>query len=195
MTTRFDDDPEFDPPGPDHDPDDPLLILLAPTPTYLGAAPGRYEEIRRTATRRRRVRTAAGVGMVCAVAALIALPLNLMTSSETPRSPTVPMAPPVPTSPATPPADRSPSPATPQPSEPASTDPSGASDAPDEAPVEEPTEELDSPSQAPTEEPGASVAATPVFSPAASTAPTPAGISPSASVAGPTATPGSTAAP
>ncbi|KOV86449.1 hypothetical protein ADL01_06700, partial [Streptomyces sp. NRRL WC-3618] len=84
MTTRFDeeDDPDLGPPGPDHDPDDPLLILLAPTttPAYLGAPPGRYEEIRRTATRRRRTRAAAGVGMACAVAALIALPLTLTTT-------------------------------------------------------------------------------------------------------------------
>lgn len=107
MTTRFDedDDPEFGsihPTTPGHDPDDPLLVLLGPAPAYLGAPPGRYEEIRRTAVRRRRIRTAAGVGMVCAVAGLIALPLNLMTS-HSPRSPTVPQAPPISTSPSTPP--------------------------------------------------------------------------------------------
>ncbi len=149
MTTRFDDDedPEFDPPVPDHDPDDPLLVLLAPDPAYLGAAPGRFDEIRRTATRRRRVRTAAGVGMVCAVAALVALPFTL-TSSQTPSSPTVPMAPPVPTSPATPPADHSltpvPAPATPRPSDPATTDPGEAP-----SPGEAPTEASDAPSQMP----------------------------------------------
>lgn len=133
MTTRFDDDadPEFDPTTADHDPDDPLLILLGPAsaPAYLGAPPGRYEEIRRTATRRRRTRVAAGVGVACTIAALIVLPLNL-TSAQSPRSPTVPQAPPPASSSVTPPVDRSPSPGTPQPSEPATSDPAY----PDEVP-------------------------------------------------------------
>jgi hypothetical protein len=181
LTTRFDedDDPEFgsiDPTTPGHDPDDPLLVLLGPAPAYLGAPPGRYEEIRRTAVRRRRIRTAAGVGMVCAVAGLIALPLNL-TTSHSPRSPTVPQAPPISTSSSTPPADRSPAPATPQPSDAASTDPK----TPDSSAA--PT-----PSQTPTEE-------SPVATAAPTTNPTTAEIAPAASVAGTTATPDGTVAP
>ncbi|MFF0093254.1 hypothetical protein ACFYSF_25295 [Streptomyces canus] len=182
MTTRFDedDDPEFGsihPTTPGHDPDDPLLVLLGPAPAYLGAPPGRYEEIRRTAVRRRRIRTAAGVGMVCAVAGLIALPLNL-TTSHSPRSPTVPQAPPISTSPSTPPADRSPTPATPQPSDDASTDP----EAPDSSAAST------TPSQTPTEE-------SPVATAAATTNPTTAEIVPAASLAGTTATPDGTVAP
>lgn len=181
MTTRFDedDDPEFGsihPTTSGHDPDDPLLVLLGPAPAYLGAPPGRYEEIRRTAVRRRRIRTAAGVGMVCAVAGLIALPLNLMTS-HSPRSPTVPQAPPISTSPSAPPADRSPTPATPQPSDGGSTDP----ETPDSSAA--PT-----PSQTPTEE-------SPVATAAPTTNPTTAEIVPAASVAGTTATPDGTVAP
>jgi hypothetical protein len=179
LTTRFDedDDPEFgsiDPTTPGHDPDDPLLVLLGPAPAYLGAPPGRYEEIRRTAVRRRRIRTAAGVGMVCAVAGLIALPLNLMTS-HSPRSPTVPQAPPISTSPSTPPADRSPAPATPQPSDAGSTDPK----TPDSSTT---------PSQTPTEE-------SPVATAAATTDPTTAEIAPAPSMARTTATPDGTVAP
>jgi hypothetical protein len=182
LTTRFDedDDPEFgsiDPTTPGHDPDDPLLVLLGPAPAYLGAPPGRYEEIRRTAVRRRRIRTAVGVGMVCAVAGLIALPLNLKTS-HSPRSPTVPQAPPISTSPSTPPADRSPTPATPQPSDVASTGP----EAPDSSAAST------TPSQTPTEE-------SPVATAAATTNPTTAEIVPAASVAGTTATPDGTVAP
>ncbi|MFJ9100636.1 hypothetical protein ACIRJM_19410 [Streptomyces sp. NPDC102405] len=178
MTTRFDedDDPGFgsiDPTTPGHDPDDPLLVLLGPAPAYLGAPPGRYEEIRRTAVRRRRIRTAAGVGMVCAVAGLIALPLNL-TTSHSPRAPTVPQAPPISTSSSTPPADRSPTAATPQPSDDASTDPK--------------TPALTTPSQTPTDE-------SPVATAAPTTNPTTAEIGPAASVAGTTATPDGTVAP
>ncbi|WP_409471025.1 hypothetical protein [Streptomyces sp. HC307] len=86
MTTRFDDGPEFDP-------HDPLAVILRPPSDHLGPPPGRYEAIRRTAARRRLLRTAAGVGVSCAVAALIALPLHL-AAPETPRPPTVPLAPP-----------------------------------------------------------------------------------------------------
>ena len=179
MTTRFDDeeDPEFgpfDPTSPEHAPDDPLLVLLGPTPTYLGAPPGRYEEIRRTATRRRRVRTAAGVGMACVVAALVALPLNL-TTGESPRSPTIPMAPPVSTVPATPPpSDATTDPSTdptPLPSTPESPEPSTAvpSDEPSEAATAESGEaSIAPPDQAPVSTPEATTGAS-----AADDAPTP----------------------
>ncbi|MDX3455634.1 hypothetical protein PV396_27475 [Streptomyces sp. ME02-8801-2C] len=203
MTTRFDedDDPDFGPPGPEHDPDDPLLVLLSPTstPSYLGAPPGRFEEIRRTATRRRRTRTAAGVGMVCAVAALIALPLNLLTTSDTSRSPTVPQAPPAPTSPATPPADSTPAPtpapATPRPSPPATTgsgDPTYLNEVPTEEP---PTDTPDAPSQAPADGTVTPPDESPVPTPAASTAPTPEAIVPTARTAGDAVVSDSTAAP
>ncbi|MER8159801.1 hypothetical protein [Streptomyces sp. NPDC094472] len=86
MTPHFDDGPELEP-------DDPLAVILRPTSDYLGPPPGRYEAIRRAAARRRLLRTAAGVGVSCAVAALIALPLRL-TAPETPARPTVPLAPP-----------------------------------------------------------------------------------------------------
>ncbi|WP_316754407.1 hypothetical protein [Streptomyces herbicida] len=86
MTTRFDEGPEFDP-------DDPLAVILGPPADYLGAPPGRYEAIRRAASRRRRTRAAAGVGLSCGVAALIALQLHL-ASPGAPVSPAVPLAPP-----------------------------------------------------------------------------------------------------
>ncbi|MEU5609464.1 hypothetical protein AB0H03_12140 [Streptomyces sparsogenes] len=124
MTTRFDDGPEFPP-------DDPLAVILRPPADHLGPPPGRYEAIRRAAGRRRLLRAAAaGVGLSCAVAALIALPLHL-TSPESPATPSVPLAPPAtsgPTAPLTPspfpdrrspvPTDRRPTaePGTPSPS-------------------------------------------------------------------------------
>ncbi|MGY0058614.1 hypothetical protein ACWY4P_19025 [Streptomyces sp. LZ34] len=86
MTTRLDDGPEFEP-------DDPLTVILRPTTDHLSPPPGQYEAIRRTATRRRLLRTAGGVGLACATAALIALPLHL-AARETPAPPTVPLAPP-----------------------------------------------------------------------------------------------------
>ncbi|MFB7497409.1 hypothetical protein ACFC09_22470 [Streptomyces sp. NPDC056161] len=85
MTTRFDDDPEFAP-------DDPLAVILRPPAEHLGPPAGRYAAIRRTAARRKLLRAAAGAGLTCAVAALVALPLHL--ASSTPASPTVPLAPP-----------------------------------------------------------------------------------------------------
>ncbi|WP_189263896.1 hypothetical protein [Streptomyces fuscichromogenes] len=110
MTTRFDDEPEFD------GPDDPLAVILRPPAAHLGAPPGRYEEIRRAASRRRFVRTAAGTGLTCAVAACVALSLHL-TGPSAPASPRLPLAPPAvsPTAPRHPstspaPADPSPSP-------------------------------------------------------------------------------------
>lgn len=101
--------------GPDFEPDDPLAVILRPASDYLGPPPGHYEAIRRGAARRRLLRTAVGVGSVCAVAALVALPISLSTS-QAPASPTVPLAPPsegrpssVPPSPSASPAPAGPS--------------------------------------------------------------------------------------
>lgn len=91
MTTRADDGPEFDP-------DDPLAVLLRPTSDCLGPPPRRYETIRRGAARRRLLRAAAGVGLSCAAAALVALPFHLATTSDGPAAPTMPLAPPPPSS-------------------------------------------------------------------------------------------------
>lgn len=96
MITHSDDGPEFEP-------DDPLAVILRPTSDYLGPPAGRYEAIRRGAARRRLLRTAAGVGLTCAVAALVALPLRLATP-EAPTSPAVPLAPPPASSPSAPPS-------------------------------------------------------------------------------------------
>ncbi|WP_234482736.1 hypothetical protein [Streptomyces sp. MBT49] len=97
--------------GPASDPDDPLTVILRPAPGHLGPPPGRYEEIRRGAARRRLVRTAAGAGAACAVAALaVLLPLHL-TAADGPARPTVPLAPPPATgTPSTLPPSSSPSP-------------------------------------------------------------------------------------
>ncbi|MEV7385558.1 MULTISPECIES: hypothetical protein [unclassified Streptomyces] len=108
MTTRFDDEPEFD------GPDDPLAVILRPPTAHLGPPPGRYQEIRRAASRRRLVRAAAGAGVTCAVAVLVALPLHL-AGSTAPATPRVPLAPPaaspaVPHRPSASPAPASPSP-------------------------------------------------------------------------------------
>ncbi|MFD8717182.1 hypothetical protein ACFV2H_03910 [Streptomyces sp. NPDC059629] len=109
MTTRFDDEPEFD------GPDDPLAVILRPPTAHLGPPPGRYQEIRRTASRRRLVRAAAGAGVTCAVAALVVLPLHL-AGPTAPTTPQVPLAPPA-SSPAAPHRpSTSPAPATPIPS-------------------------------------------------------------------------------
>ncbi|MDJ0466963.1 hypothetical protein [Streptomyces sp. H27-C3] len=108
--------------GPDFEPDDPLAGILRPTSDYLGPPVGRYEEIRRGASRRRLLRAAAGVGLSCVAAACIALPL-LLTTPGAPVSPTVPLAPPTASSPSTgptPPA--SPERVNPRPSEPSRTD-------------------------------------------------------------------------
>ncbi|MFJ9347560.1 hypothetical protein [Streptomyces sp. NPDC101237] len=87
MTTRLDEEPEFD------GPDDPLTVVLRPPAAYLGPPAGRYEEIRRAAGRRRLLRVAAGAGATCAVGLLIALPMRL-TAPSAPVTPQVPLAPP-----------------------------------------------------------------------------------------------------
>ncbi|MFH0172978.1 hypothetical protein ACIA6D_18835 [Streptomyces cacaoi] len=108
--------------GPDLDPDDPLTVILGPVPGHLGPPPGRYEEIRRGAIRRRLLRTAAGVGATCGIAALaVLLPLHL-TASDAPARPAVPLAPPPVSGPSTvPPPSPSPVPATELPTEGAMT--------------------------------------------------------------------------
>ncbi|MFC4032377.1 hypothetical protein ACFO3J_12900 [Streptomyces polygonati] len=114
--------------GPDFEPDDPLAVILRPADDYFGAPPGRYEAIRRGALRRRLLRVAAGVGLSCAVAALVALPLHL-TTDRAPASPAAPPAPPPassptavsgpPTAPTRPPTPEA---VTPRPTEEAPTD-------------------------------------------------------------------------
>ncbi|MFF9489604.1 hypothetical protein [Streptomyces sp. NPDC014676] len=88
MITYSDDGPEFEP-------DDPLAVILRPASDRLGPPPGRYEEIRRGAARRRLVRAAvwAGTGLTCAVAALVVL-LPQSSPPGDPVSPSVPLAPP-----------------------------------------------------------------------------------------------------
>lgn len=103
--------------GPEYDPDDPLTVIMRPPTEYLGAPPGRYEAIRRGASRRRLLRAAAGAAVTCGVAALIVLPLRL-TASEGHGSPTVPLAPPPASSPSTPPhRSATPEPRSPHPSQ------------------------------------------------------------------------------
>jgi hypothetical protein len=103
--------------GPDHDRDDPLAVILRPSTEYLGAPPGRYEAVRRRASRRRLLRAAAGAAVTCGVAALIVLPLRL-TASDGHGSPTVPLAPPPAGSPSTlPQLSPSPVPRSPHPSQ------------------------------------------------------------------------------
>ncbi|MGA5183875.1 hypothetical protein ACPCBF_29480 [Streptomyces pseudogriseolus] len=109
MITHADEGPEFEP-------DDPLAELLRPTSQHLGPPPGRFETIRRRAARRRLVRTTVGAGLTCAVALLVALPLQSSTTSERPVAPTVPLAPP--------PLTGSPSPATGPTVSPEATEPS-----------------------------------------------------------------------
>ncbi|NEC47027.1 hypothetical protein G3I18_00255 [Actinospica acidiphila] len=87
MITHADEGPEFEP-------DDPLAELLRPTSEHLGPPPGGFETIRRRAARRRLVRTTVGAGLTCAVALLVALPLQNATTSDRPVTPTVPLAPP-----------------------------------------------------------------------------------------------------
>ncbi len=134
MITRSDEDPEFAS-------DDPLAVVLRPTSDYLGPPAGRFEAIRRGAARRRRTRAAAGVGLACAVAALIALPLDDAVDADRPVSPTVPLAPPpVPESPSPAPSSRSasPEPAGSPPGPPVATDGPGVSPGHDVVPTPAP---------------------------------------------------------
>jgi hypothetical protein len=104
LTTRVDDAPDPDGSrraldGAADGSEDPLAVILRPLTSHadlLGPPPGRYEEIRRTAARRRLRRTAIGAALTCTAvvaAVLVAAPLRL-TGSERPASPTVPLAPP-----------------------------------------------------------------------------------------------------
>ncbi|MEU6145343.1 hypothetical protein ABZ848_33970 [Streptomyces sp. NPDC047081] len=95
MITHSDEGPDHD-----HDPEDPLTVILRPPTQYLGPPAGRYEAIRRGAARRRLLRAAAGAALTCGVAALVILPLRL-TATDTPGAPTVPLAPPPASSPST----------------------------------------------------------------------------------------------
>ncbi|MGC3002009.1 hypothetical protein ACPF8X_27450, partial [Streptomyces sp. G35A] len=61
MTTRLENDPEFG-----REDDDPLLIVLRPDAGHLGPPPGRYEAIRRAASRRRLLRAATGAAATAA---------------------------------------------------------------------------------------------------------------------------------
>ncbi|MER5197023.1 hypothetical protein ACWD3J_28075 [Streptomyces sp. NPDC002755] len=121
--------------GPDLDPDDPLTVILGPVPGHLGPPPGRYEEIRRGAVRRRLLRTAAGVGAACGIAVFaVLLPLRL-TASDAPARPVVPLAPPSVSGPsAVPSPSSSPVPATDRPTEGAPTP--AADPRPSTAPVD-----------------------------------------------------------
>ncbi|WP_327318163.1 hypothetical protein [Streptomyces sp. NBC_01235] len=154
--------------GPDLDPDDPLAVILRPASGHLGPPPGRYEEIRRGASRRRLLRAAAGVGATCAVAALaVLLPLRL-TASDAPVRPVVPLAPPPMSGPSTVP--------TPTP-------------APTVAPVtERPTEGAATPVPGPRSSTAATVTAAPT------TARTPSQSPPSAEPSTPSVTPSASSA-
>ncbi|CAG7642689.1 hypothetical protein [Actinacidiphila bryophytorum] len=103
MITRPDD-------GHDFDPDDPLTVLLRPDPDYLALTPGRYEQLRRGAARRRMLRVAVGVGLSGVVAALVALPLYLAEPGS-PAAPVTPLAPPPAGRPSTGPTSSLPTPA------------------------------------------------------------------------------------
>ncbi|MFD5897812.1 hypothetical protein [Streptomyces sp. NPDC060366] len=147
MTTRPDDGPEFEP-------DDPLAVLLRPTSDRLVPPPHRYEAIRRSAARRRVLRTAAGVGLSCAAAALVALPLHLATTSGAPAAPTVPLAPPPPSSSSPVPTEQPSSvPVSPHPSE--RREPEGAPTPTGRAPSDVPSSvPMVTPSQGPSQDPG-----------------------------------------
>ncbi|WP_406270413.1 hypothetical protein OH779_30435 [Actinacidiphila glaucinigra] len=66
--------------GPDEERDPELSALLGPGTVLLGPPPGRFREVRRAAARRRLLRTAAGAGVSLAVAAVVAVPLHLLSS-------------------------------------------------------------------------------------------------------------------
>ncbi|WUA54903.1 hypothetical protein OG739_26350 [Streptomyces longwoodensis] len=121
-----------------------MTVILRPGADHLGAPPGRYEAIRRAAARRRLLRTAAGAGLTCAVAALTAF-LLAPGASEAPTRPTVPLAPP-------PPASSTPAAPEPSASRPPSTAPSTP---PSRSPFPSPSSE---PSRAPGARTGPSAA-------------------------------------
>ncbi|EHN77883.1 hypothetical protein SMCF_2586, partial [Streptomyces coelicoflavus ZG0656] len=62
MTTRLEEGPDGsddrNEPGFAREGDDPLLVVLRPDAEFLGPPPGRYEAIRRAASRRRLLRAA-----------------------------------------------------------------------------------------------------------------------------------------
>ncbi|MEU6555533.1 hypothetical protein ABZ915_35590 [Streptomyces sp. NPDC046915] len=151
--------------GPDFEPDDPLAVILRPPSEHLAAPPGRFEEIRRTAGRRRVLRAAVGVGASCAVAAVLALPF-LRTSHEPPASPVVPLAPPPASSPSgasSPSAAQSPSvppgrghttAPSPRPTpRPTATSPTRGRGATEKVPTSEPSRSPSAPSSVPDAEP------------------------------------------
>ncbi|MEU5318388.1 hypothetical protein AB0G67_16880 [Streptomyces sp. NPDC021056] len=149
MITRPDDDPDLDP-------DDPLTILLRPPADHLGPPAGRYEAIRRGATRRKLLRAAAGTAVVCGLAAAVLLPLRL-SASEAPASPAVPLAPP--------PASSSPTapPSSPPPSEGRPSD--GQPSAVPSAPATSVPVSPDVPSASPSTSPTATAEPTPTEQP------------------------------
>ncbi|WP_431965342.1 hypothetical protein [Actinacidiphila sp. bgisy160] len=66
---------------PDEERDLELSALLRPGTVLLGPPPGRFREVRRAATRRKLLRAAAGAGASLAVAAVVAVPLHLMSAA------------------------------------------------------------------------------------------------------------------
>ncbi|MFK4111257.1 hypothetical protein [Streptomyces sp. NPDC002176] len=100
--------------GPDFEPDDPLAVIMRPPSGHLAPPPGRYEEIRRGAARRRFLRTAVVAGATCAAVALLAVPV-LRGALQDPVSPTVPLAPPPASSPTAPPTPAESAPVSPRP--------------------------------------------------------------------------------
>ncbi|MFF7212495.1 hypothetical protein ACFZAU_18450 [Streptomyces sp. NPDC008238] len=66
--------------GPGEERDAELDALLGPGTVLLGPPPGRFREVRRAAVRRKLLRTAAGAGVSLAVAAVVAVPLHLMSA-------------------------------------------------------------------------------------------------------------------
>jgi hypothetical protein len=107
----------FNDDGPDFEPDDHLAVIMRPPSKHLAPPPGRFEEIRRGAARRRVLRAAVAAGATCAVAALLATPLLRATHGD-PTAPTVPLAPPPASSPTAAPtsSDSAPGGVTPSPS-------------------------------------------------------------------------------